>query len=172
MQADVENHLCTQTSWKSKETTFSLFTQIIPEVYTLKHMSSAWSISFRNVPHKLNETDKRHPRVEKDIHFRSNIIQAWLLFEVGETWGNLSNFFLLSSPKTHPPSHSQLQLVTPIMTRRKTRRKKTSPETTYTIAEVIEMDTDDSISAIFLHKTSLAKLRLLFMFFFSFGERL
>ena len=133
-------------------------------------MSSAPSISFRNVPHKLNETDKRHPRVEKDIHFRSNIIQAWLIFEVGETWGNLSNFFLLSSPKTHPPSHSQLQLVTPIMTRRKTRRKKTSPETTYTIAEVIEIDTDDSISAI-LHQTSLAKLRLLFRFF-SFWERL
>ena len=91
-------------------------------------------------------------------------------FEVGETWGNLSNFFLLSSPKTHPPSHSQLQLVTPIMTRRKTRRKKTSPETTYTIAEVIEIDTDDSISAI-LHQTSLAKLRLLFRFF-SLCERL
>ena len=32
MQADVENHLYKQTSWKSKETTFSLFSQIIPEV--------------------------------------------------------------------------------------------------------------------------------------------
>ena len=64
-----------------------------------------------------------------------------------------------------------MQLVTPIMTRRKTRPKKTSPETMYTIADVIEMDTDDSISAIFLHLTSLAKLRLLFRFF-SLCERL
>ena len=40
----------------------------------------------------------------------------------------------------------QLQLVTPIMTRRKTRPKKTSPETMYTIADVIEMETEASIS--------------------------
>ena len=40
-----------------------------------------------------------------------------------------------------------MQLVTPIMTRRKTRPKKTSPETMYTIADVIEMETEASISS-------------------------
>ena len=40
---------------------------------------------------------------------------------------------------------SQLQLQSPISTRRKMRRKKRPPETPYTMAEVMEMDTESTI---------------------------
>eukprot|EP00092_Neocalanus_flemingeri_P037154 GFUD01040443.1.p1 GENE.GFUD01040443.1~~GFUD01040443.1.p1 ORF type:complete len:143 (-),score=25.40 GFUD01040443.1:53-481(-) len=49
-------------------------------------------------------------------------------------------FFLLKQEQH--PSHFQLQLDIPIMTRRNIKRKNRPPETAYTMAEVMDMETE------------------------------
>ena len=67
------------------------------------------------------------------LKYRSSIIAD---FEIGcyVIFSNLRYLWL-----------SQLQLHSPISTRRKMRRKKRPPETPYTMAEVMEMDTESTI---------------------------
>jgi len=58
---------------------------------------------------------------------------------------SVTGFFLKQQLQQLLSQQSQLQLVTPIMTRMTARRKKTRPERLYTMAEVVEMETEDSV---------------------------
>ena len=53
---------------------------------------------------------------------------------------------ILENPDRHYLLQSQLQSVTPRRTNRKIRRKKMAPNTPYTMAEVMEMETELSPS--------------------------